>query len=218
MTVADALDNPAPRPQPHRAAAGLLPAREGKDREALAGRRGLHPQPQDQRVLRRRGRQRRHHLPGRHVQCRHPRAAAPGPRRHLWRHRRADLRAERRLSAGRRRVPRLLRGQGRRARRRGRPAQLHRAGHGRHAAQGRPRHEDRRQGNAADGRRIHRPGHARRHRRLPARRGAGHAARRGARAQQGRPTPIRSRTSPPSCPAARRASAPAARSGRSSRR
>ena len=44
----------APRHRPHRAAARLLPAREGEGREALAGRGRLHPLAQDQRVLRRR--------------------------------------------------------------------------------------------------------------------------------------------------------------------
>ena len=52
----------------------------------------------------------------------------------------------------------LLRGQGRRPRRRGGPAQLHRAGVCRDAAQGRPRHQAGRQGIPADGRRIYRPG------------------------------------------------------------
>ena len=69
----------------------------------------------------------------------------------------------------------LLRGQGRRACRRGGPAQLHRAGLCRDAAQGRARHAAGRQGVPADGRRIYRPGHARRSRRLPARRGAASA-------------------------------------------
>ncbi len=78
----------------------------------------------------------------------------------------------------------LLRGQGRRARRRGRPAQLHRAGFRLDAAQGRARHETRRQGTSADGRRIYRPGHARRHRLLPAR----HAFRICCRARCARPT------------------------------
>ena len=43
MTVADALAVAAPRHRPHRAAAGLVPAREGESREALAGRGRLHP-------------------------------------------------------------------------------------------------------------------------------------------------------------------------------
>ena len=112
----------------------------------------------------------------------------------------------------------LLRRQGRGAGRRGRPAQLHRAGLRRDAAQGRPRHQDRRQGISADGRRIYRPGHARRHRRLPARRGAAHAAERGEGAQQEQATATTFPISSASFPAVRRASASAARSGRSSPR
>ena len=132
---------PAPRHRPHRAAARLLHPREGKDRQALAGGGRLHPLAQDQRVLRPRHGQGRHRLPGRHVQFRHARAGAHRPCRHLWRDGSADLCAQRRLSADRRRVPGLLRGQGRRARGGGRPAELHRAGFWQHAAQGRARHQ-----------------------------------------------------------------------------
>ena len=42
FTLKDALEQPGARYQPHRAAAGELPARAGKGREALAGRRALH--------------------------------------------------------------------------------------------------------------------------------------------------------------------------------
>ena len=55
------------RHQPHRAAAGLLPAREGEDRAALACRGRIHPRAQAQRDLRRRYRRYRHHHAGRHV-------------------------------------------------------------------------------------------------------------------------------------------------------
>ena len=202
MTVADALSSP--RRDTGRIVlppASFLHEKE-KVREALAGRGRLHPlaarSTSSSAPDRRLG---RHRHAGRHVQCGHPRAAAPRPRRHLWRDRRAALCAQRRLSAGRRRVPVLLRGQGCGAGRRGRPAQLHRAGLRRDAAQGRARHQAGRQGASADGRRIYRPGHARRHRRLPARRGAAHAARRGARAEQDRqrrrhPRPRRRRARP----------------------
>ena len=44
FTLKDALENAGARHQPHRAAAGELPARAGEDREALAGRRALHPE------------------------------------------------------------------------------------------------------------------------------------------------------------------------------
>ncbi len=65
---------PGARHQPHRAAAGELPAREGEDREALAGRGALHQRAQAQRVLRRRRRRHRHRHAGRHVQHRAARA------------------------------------------------------------------------------------------------------------------------------------------------
>lgn len=52
MTVADALSGAAPRSQPHRLAARLLPARKGQGGETLAGRRRLHHLAQAQRVLR----------------------------------------------------------------------------------------------------------------------------------------------------------------------
>ena len=98
------------------------------------------------------------------------------------------------------------------------PAQLHRAGLRRDAAQGGTRHQAGRQGASADGRRIYRPGHARRHRRVPARQGRASAAGRGQGAEHDRQRRSRSPTWSASCRAARRASASAARSGRSSRR
>ena len=186
MTVADALD--APRRDTGRIVlppASFLHEKEKVQKRWPAAVDFIRKQ-QDQRVLRAGARLGRHRHAGRHVQCGDPRAAAARPCRHLWRDRRAALCAQRRLSADRRRVPVLLRGQGCGARRRGRPAQLHRAGVRLDAAQGRARHQARRQGISADGRRIHRPGDARRHRRLPARRGAAPAAERGARAQQDR--------------------------------
>ena len=57
---------PAARPEPHRAAARLLSAREGEDREALAGGGEIHPRARAERAFRAGGR------PGRH---RHARAA-----------------------------------------------------------------------------------------------------------------------------------------------
>ena len=112
----------------------------------------------------------------------------------------------------------LLRGQGRRACRRGGPAQLYRAGLRRDAPQGRPRHEARRQGSSADGRRIYRPGHARRRSApscAPRRRFCcpRRCARRTKQARA-RKFPI----SPTWSPAGRRDSASAARKGRSLRR
>ena len=65
---------PGARHQPHRAAAGELPARAGEDREALAGRGALRPGAQAQRILRRRRRRHRHRHAGRHVQHRAARA------------------------------------------------------------------------------------------------------------------------------------------------
>ena len=54
--------------EPHRAAAGELPAREGEDREALARRGEVRRGERAQRVLRGRGRRHRHRHAGRHVQ------------------------------------------------------------------------------------------------------------------------------------------------------
>ena len=69
---------------------------------------------------------------------------------------RAALRAERHLSAGRRRGRRLLRRQDGGADGRGGPARIHRAGAQHHPAPPRHPDQDLRQGRAADGRRIHR--------------------------------------------------------------
>ena len=136
----------------------------------------------------------------------------------LWRDRGAALCAQRRLSADRRRVPGVLRGQGRGAGRRGRPAQLYRAGLCRDAAQGRARHA------RSSARSICRwPAN------IPARScstASAHSCaprpRTCCRPRSGRPTRPATATTFPissaSCRAARRASASAARSGRSSRR
>ena len=177
----DALDNPRARHQPHRAAAGELPAREGEDREALAGRRALHRGAQAQRILRRRRRRHRHRHAGRHVQHRAARARSARARRRVRREPHPALRAQRHLSAGRRRVRALLRRQEGDPDRRGRPAGIHRAGGQHHPAPRRHPDPDRGQGHAADGRRIYRRrdegGHAQVRRGLSAR-----PAARGARA------------------------------------
>ena len=80
----------------------------------------------------------------------------PRPRRRLGQHPHSALCDERDLSAGRRRVRRLLPGKTRGADGRGRPARLHRAGAAHDAAQRGYSDEDLRQGRVADGRRIYR--------------------------------------------------------------
>ena len=55
------------RHQPHRAAAGLVPAREGEDRAPLACGGRIHPRARHERDVRRRYRRYRHHHAGRHV-------------------------------------------------------------------------------------------------------------------------------------------------------
>ena len=167
------------------------------------------------------GREDRHHPAGRHVQRPDPRARAGRACRRLRQHRRAALRPQRHLSADRRRGDRLLPRQGRRPRRRGGPARLHRAGAGEDPAQCRCRHPDRRQGAAADGRRVHGEGRsptawrrscARTHAE-PSPRSPARAEPAGRRRRRGPRRSCRSR-----CRCGRRASAPAARNGRSSRR
>ena len=66
---------PGLRLRPHLPAARHLRAGEAQDRRALAGRGRLHPRKKAERILRRRHAETRHHLPGRHVQRDHPRAA-----------------------------------------------------------------------------------------------------------------------------------------------
>ena len=92
---------PAPADRPHRAAARELPAREGEDREALAGRGEVHRGQQAQRVLRRRPHRHRHRDAGRDVQHHAARAGARRPRRRARPFARAALRDERHLSADR---------------------------------------------------------------------------------------------------------------------
>ena len=157
----------AARPEPHRAAAGLLSARTGEGHEALAGGGEVHPRARAERAFRPGGRPHRHRLPGRHVQRRDARPAATRPRRHPWPHRPSALRPERHLSADRRGVPRLRARQGCRSRRRGGPAEPPRAGLRRDAAQGRLADEALRQGPLPDRRRIYRRGDARERARLP---------------------------------------------------
>ena len=55
------------RHQPHRAAAGLVPAREGEDRAPLACGGRIHPHTRHERDVRGRYRRYRHHHAGRHV-------------------------------------------------------------------------------------------------------------------------------------------------------
>ena len=143
-----------------------------------------------------------------------------GPRRRVRREPHPALRAQRHLSADRCRVRPLLRGQEGDPDRRGRPAGIHRAG-GQHdpAPRGHP-DPDRGQGHAADGGRIYRRrdegGRAEIRRDLSARPARRSAARRSRRHPPA--SPRQSRRSPARCTAARRRSAPAVRSGRSSRR
>ena len=92
-----------------RASAGHLLAGAAQGRGAAAGGAAIHPRPQAQRADRRRPRRDRpdrgrrpHH---RRVAC----ARAARPRRSLWGEPHSDLRAQRRLSAGARRVARVLR-------------------------------------------------------------------------------------------------------------
>ena len=75
-TLRDAMENPRRADRPHRAAARELPAREGEDREALAGRGEVHRGQQAQRVLRRRPDRHRHRDAGRDVQHHAARARA----------------------------------------------------------------------------------------------------------------------------------------------
>ena len=129
MTLEEALENAAARYRPHRAAARLLPAREGEDREALAGRGGVHQGAQAQRgfvpgdigdvgII----------LQGGMYNGVHARAAAARPRRRLGHQPRSPLRAERHLSAGDDEVVDFCRGKERGADGRGGAARLHRAG------------------------------------------------------------------------------------------
>jgi hypothetical protein len=101
-----------------------LRAGEAQDRSALAGRRRLHQGTQAERSIRGRHGRHRHHLPGRHVQRRDPRAAAARPGGRFRRHARADLLHERRLPDDPGGNRRLLRGQEARAGGRGRPARF----------------------------------------------------------------------------------------------
>ena len=167
----------AARPEPHRAAARLLSAREGEDREALAGGGEVHPRARAERAFRAGGRPHRHRHAGRHVQRRDARAAAARPRRHPRPHRRAALCAERHLSADRRGVPRFRPRQGCGPRRRGRPAEPYRAGFWRDAAQGRHRRRSSSARTLPDRRRIYRRGDARERPGLSAQERAGPALR-----------------------------------------
>ena len=211
---------PGARHQPHRAAAGELPARTREDREALARRGAVRRAEQAQRVLRRRRRRHRHRHAGRHVQHRAAGARSARPRRHLRREPHPALRAQRHLSADRRRVRALLRRQEGDPGDRGGPAGIHRAGGQHHPAARRHPDPDRRQRHAADGRRIYRrrdEGGRAEIRRGPSARSARRGPRASARFAAVRPPRARpSRRSPARCTAARPRSAPAARSGRSS--
>ena len=109
---------------------------------------------------------RRPDRPGRPLQHADPRAAAARPRRRVRRERAAAARAQRHLPDRARRDRRLRRRQARGARRRGRPAGVHRARHPRGAASRRRDDGAARQGPAADGRRVHRRGDDRRARSL----------------------------------------------------
>ena len=208
------------RCQPHRAAAGKLPARAGEGREALARRRALHRAAQAQRILRRRRRRHRHRDAGRHVQHRAARARGARARRCVRRQPHSALRAQRHLSADRRRVRPLLRRQESDPDRRGGPAGIHRAGRQHHPAARRYPDPGRGQGHAADGGRIYRRrdegGLAQVRRGLS----AGLAPRGASRQPPCRCRTTgsrrRSRRSPARCTAGRRRSAPAARNGRSS--
>ena len=163
--LTDALENPRRDLVAHRPAADDLCAREGQVGAALAGRGQVHPGQQAQRVLRRRGR------PTSASWCR---AGSTTRRCARWScigladafgdSQGPDLRAQRHLSAGRRRVRALLRRQEGDPDRRGRPARLHRAGGQHHPAPRRRADPGPRQGHAADGRRIHRRRGARRRR------------------------------------------------------
>jgi indolepyruvate ferredoxin oxidoreductase alpha subunit len=110
-------DNSAPltvrrragKPAPRHARIVLPPASflHEKDKIRSAGRRPkLHPQPPAERDSSARRTACRHHLPGRHVQRRDPRAAAAGPRRSSTANTDVPLYVLNvDLSAGRRRVP-----------------------------------------------------------------------------------------------------------------
>ena len=139
----------------HRAAAGQLRARAGKGAAALAGRGALHRRARSERVLRGRQRRCRRDRAGRPLQLDAARDGTPRPGRCLWPAARAAVRDERRLPADRQRAEALLCRQARGAAGRGRPAELHRAGHCQRAAPGRAGHAADRQGRAAGRRRVH---------------------------------------------------------------
>ena len=143
--------------RPHLPSAVDLRAREDQGRGPPAGRAALHRRAWPERIPGRRALRPRHHRAGRH----HQRAAAR-PRPAGGRRPGPDLGAERHPSAGARADRRLLQGQARRPHRRGGRSRLHRAGRPRDPAQARHRHEDLRQGRAADGGRVHRRGGDRR--------------------------------------------------------
>ena len=119
-------------------------------------RRALHRRARLNELFDGRHDERRHRRAGRPLQLAGARAAAARPGRRVRRERDPDARAERHLPAGARGDRALLRRQARGARRRGRPARVHRAGH-RYATLRRARRADAaaRQGPAAGGRRVH---------------------------------------------------------------
>ena len=215
-----ALENPVARHQPDRAAARLLPAREGKDRAALAGGGRVHPS-------------------ARHNEMFSGDIDDVGIILQGGMYN-AVIRALRELGLadvwGETRVPLYVmnvtyplvddeivdfcREQEGGADRRGGPARLHRAGAAHDPAQRGHPHKAAREGPAADGRGIHRAGDARGDRRFhPAL-----ARRMRCRIPHARRTSTASRSTrgsarwPTSCRRGRRASAPAVRSGRSSPR
>ena len=158
FTLKDAMEHPVARREPHRAAAGELPARAGeRSTQRWPAAQQFIQEQRTQRVVRRGRAGLRHHPAGRHVQHDRP------LRSNCWASRNAfgdsqdpAVRAERHLSAGRRRSQALLRRQARGAGDRGRPARFHRAEPPRDPAQGRYPDEGSRQGFSADGGRIHR--------------------------------------------------------------
>src|SRR5947207_919777 len=91
-------------------ASDALPARAGKDREALAGRGALHRGAQAQRGIRGRSRRHRHRHARRHVQHRAAGVGNSWPCRRVRRKPRAALRAQCHLPADRVRAHPLLRG------------------------------------------------------------------------------------------------------------
>ena len=145
------------------------------------------------------------------------RAARGRPCRYLGRDARAALCDERHLPDRRPRGDRVLPRQEGGADGRGGPARIHRAGAAQDPAQRRHSGQAARQGPVPDGRRIHRAGHGRGDRRLhpPLARGCAAGSPRARRTSTASRSTTRSARWPTWCRRGRRASAPAARSGRS---